>query len=268
MPQDSDKQENPLHSDPLYRELQESKRRAREGSRAAGEALKSRAGLEGGREAIESKITSIKLLSRAYSTLQIIYEQYLRRLLRPFSPLLGLIAILYRKFYNRFAFALDSEGNRNVYVPGRSAASVVTLICFSVFLVYHLFYSFIPLAGQFAYDGVAINLFSYEDKLVFSRPDWVSGETGVLSVFACRQYPCRGQDDSIEFRIRDSFYLDVKRTLTKFEPHDPGELAGAFLSEENVCTFKAYGTRVKYLNFYPYIFEAVCTPMSNISPNT
>ncbi len=258
-------EKNNVHlSNPLYREIQKSRRRAQTGSSDAARSLKALSGVPDVRKPLEKKFESVRFLSRAYGTLELIYTRYLRVLFRPLSPFLSLLALGYRSFYNRFAFVEDKEGKRNVYVASRSAASVVTLFFFSLFLLYHLVYSFIPLSGQFIYDAVAINLFSYEDKLVFSRPDWVSGETGVLSVFACRKYPCSGQDDSVEFRIRDSFYLDVKRTFTKFEPHDPGELAGAFLSEENLCTFRAYGTRVKYLNFYPYIFEAVCTPMANI----
>ncbi len=144
----------------------------------------------------------------------------------------------------------------------RQAFAFAGLTLGSLVALWFIVFSLIPNTFRLAYDAVVINTFAYEDVLVFGKPDWVEGEPGVLSVFACRKYPCEGQSDSIEFRMRDSFYLDVVRTLTRLEPHDPGELAGAFLSEENACRFKAYGVRVKYLGFYPSLIEATCRPIN------
>jgi hypothetical protein len=68
--------------------------------------------------------------------------------------------------------------------------------------------------------------------------------------------------------MRDSVYLDFVRFATRGEFHDPGELAGAFVSEENACNVTYYGTRNKTLGWYPYIFEATCRPINGNDADT
>ncbi len=194
---------------------------------------------------------------RAMQTGETIWHTYLRPLSWLLTPLFRLLWRGYVALFNKLSFDKRGKFRRH-----RAAAAVVSMAAATLFFGYHLVWNGIPIAARIAYDAVAINLFSYEDTLVFSKPDWVAGEHGILSVFACRRYPCEGQTDSIEFRMRDSLYLDLTRTVTKMEPHDPGELAGAFLSEENACNFEAYGIRVKYLGFYPYLFRATCRPIN------
>lgn len=150
----------------------------------------------------------------------------------------------------------------DTYNKKRGAVVGVVLAAGTVLLGQQVVTNGIPLVFKFGYDAVAINLFTKRDTLVFSQPSPVEGEPNVFSVYACRKYPCEGQTDSIEFRMRDSIYLDVVRGVTKFEPHDPGELAGAFVSEENACNVEYYGQRWKYFGFYPYINKATCRPIS------
>lgn len=90
----------------------------------------------------------------------------------------------------------------------------------------------------------------------------IEGRPGELVVYACSGYPCEGQFDATEFRIRDSVYLDVVSYLRYLQPHYPGELAGAFVSEENGCKVRYYGMRVKLLGLYPQITQAVCQPIN------
>ena len=206
---------------------------------------------------------NIVFVQRCTQVAHTLWSDYLSPVFGFLYPLFVWIAALYRRVFNRFAFLPDASGEHTVFCRKRSALTVVIMGVASLVMMHVFTFRVIPFTFAFGYDAVAVNLFSYEDTLVFSKPDWVSGEKGVISVFACRRYPCVGQDDSIEFRIRDSVYLDVIRTLTRFEPHDPGELAGAFLSEENKCTIKAYGVRVKYLHLHPYIIEATCTPIQS-----
>lgn len=236
-------------------------------SRAAGQALKKHLSKKEFFESLGDQAKPVQKsavnLSRFYQTIASICGSYVLPVFRILRPLGTLLSSLYGRIYRRFAFAVGPNGNRDVFSRSRSAATVVSLAVMTVFLSYHIIWNLVPLTLSFAYDLVAVNLFAYEDVLYFSKPDWVEGSPGVLNVFACKRYPCKGQDDSIEFRMRDSIYLDVIRTFTKLEPHDPGELAGAFLSEENACIFRAYGKRVKYLGWYPYIFESVCRPVSD-----
>lgn len=178
-------------------------------------------------------------------------------ILRFGRPIIGFLGPKYAWAYAKFA--TNKQGRSSL---SRRAGTLATLTIGSFVPAYFLLTSVIPNTLRFTYDALVINIFAYEDVLVFGKPDWVVGEPGVLSVFACRRYPCEGQSDSIEFRMRDSFYLDVVRTVTRLEPHDPGELAGAFLSEENACKFKAYGKRIKYLGFYPDLIEATCRPIN------
>lgn len=204
--------------------------------------------------------------SRIIATVNSLWEKYFFPFISFFVPVGRLLLAGYKRLYVRFAFRKDETGARTQFCKKRSAATVAGLFTGTLLGVYITIFHLIPNFFLFSYDAVAVNFFAWQDSLVFSKPDWVVGSPGELSVFACRKYPCTGQDDSVEFRMRDSVYLDVIRTVTHFEPHDPGELAGAFLSEENYCTFKAYGVRVKYLSLYPYIIEASCRPVNTRLP--
>lgn len=252
---------DPMPEDPLLRKAWLIRRKSELGQKASKKTIEE----EGAAKAVQAGVEELQWAARfvrnSAATAATIWDDYLRPFLLWTLPLFRLLKRFYIKIYKRFAFKKDAEGERTEFCRKRSALTVVSLFGATLLGLYLAVFKLVPAIFLFTYDAVAINLFAYEDSLVFSKPDWVEGEPGVLSVFACRKYPCIGQDDSVEFRIRDSVYLDVLRTLTRLEPHDPGELAGAFLSEENACNFKAYGIRVKYLHLYPYIVEATCHPI-------
>ncbi len=169
--------------------------------------------------------------------------------------ILGPILRLYWRFCKK-VFKWLSYKNGSLSIP-RALAVCVALVVFSWTLVLHA----IPFTARLVYDVSAVELFSYQEALIFSKPEQI-GDTGVYNVFACRQSPCNGSTDSVEFRIRDSIWLDIKRVLTKFDIHDPAEIAGAFLSEENACVITAYGRRAKLLGWYPYVINAICKPVN------
>lgn len=184
-------------------------------------------------------------------TLIIFYQKYLSKL----APLWMWLIPKYKAFFKKHAYV---DG---VYKPLRGANVIAILSVTTVVALYANVFYIIPKVWEFSYDAVAFNVFSYERKALFSKPEWVSdsgeGDTQ-LSVFACEEEPC-SIDNSIEYRIRDSFYLSIVRTIEKREPYDPGEVAAGMISELNECTVKAYGTRVKYFGWYPYISHAECT---------
>ena len=251
-----------LPDDPLLREalLLKKKAEAQEAWAKKWRKEESKSLLE---EGVDEVVSGAKTVSRFGQTVHTLWEDYLYPVLSLFGPVGSALMWVYRKLYARFAFTVDEEGKRTVFSKKRSAGTIVGLFLGTILSGYLFVFHFIPGLVLFSFDAVAINLFDWEDELVFSKPDWVVGSPGELSVFACRRYPCVGQDDSVEFRIRDSIYLDFVRTVTRLEPHDPGELAGAFVSEENRCTIRAYGIRIKYLRLYPYIFEATCVPVKD-----
>jgi hypothetical protein len=121
----------------------------------------------------------------------------------------------------------------------------------------------IPATVEFGYDAVVITTLSKKDTYVFSKAEEVEGRPDVYRVFACRKTPCEAQIDSIEYRIRDSMFMDAVYLTRYGIPYDTGELAGAFLAEKNKCEIKWYGKRRKFLGAYPKIVTAKCEVVSN-----
>lgn len=206
---------------------------------------------------------SASAAGKAYQTLETIYDKFIEPVANVVSPVLGWY---WRGCKNVFNWASHSKDGS--FMKSRAAVAGVTLLAATGALAYAIPTTIVPNAVHFTYDAVAINAFDKHDTLVFSQPSPVEGEPGILSVYACRQYPCEGQTDSVEFRMRDSVYLDFVRFATRGEFHDPGELAGAFVSEENACNVTYYGTRNKTLGWYPYIFEATCRPINGNDADT
>ena len=196
------------------------------------------------------------LLRRILATLDVLWNHWLKPLALIINPLVR----LYWRFV-RWAFAKLSFKD-GVYRKHRGAVAGLGLALFTVFAGWTLVTRAVPFAFGLAYDAIAINLVSHEETMIFSQPQNVEGAPELLKVYACRAFPCEGQTDSVEYRFRDSAYLDLVRLLTRFEPHDPSELAGAFVSEENACRIRAYGVRNKWLDWYPYITHATCRPVN------
>ncbi len=200
-----------------------------------------------------------KIVSRTYDTADVLWNKYLKPVSLFVNPVVN---ALWR--FNKYAFnkaSYNSDGDFNKY---RAAPAVLLLAAFNYVAVVKA----VPFTLKTTFDAAAVEGFSYEDTAVFSKPNWVSVEDNELNVFSCSKYPCRGEVDSIEYRLSDSPWLDIKYAWERFAPHDPGELAGAFLSEENVCNFTAYGRRIKlpFVNvkygFWPHITEATCMPVN------
>lgn len=192
------------------------------------------------------------IVRQVADTLAVLWNHWLRPLAFVVNPLVSAYARAMRWAFAKFSVV---DG---VYDKYRGALAALGIAAFTLFFGWTLVTRAVPFTFDFAYDAVTINLFSHEETLIFSQPQNVEGAPELLKVYACRTYPCEGQTDSIEFRLRDSSYLDLVRLLTRFEPYDPGELAGAFVSEENACSITAYGTRNKWLGWYPYIIAATC----------
>lgn len=165
---------------------------------------------------------------------------------------------------SKWAFLKYSMDENGEYNKKRGAVAGVALAAFTATAGMYV----VPFTLKTSFDAAVIEGFSYQGTAVFSKPNWVSAEENILNVFSCERYPCQGEVDSIEYRMADSPWLDIKYAFTRISVHDPGELAGAFLSEENVCNYTAYGRRIKFplvpvsWGFYPHITEATCRPVN------
>lgn len=215
---------------------------------------------EARRKAAEKSVADrapLARFGRITGTLDILWHRYLRRVWRVFSaPFRWYWRLCVRLFRH---FSRNAEGE---YSNSRGATTIFALLVATVLFGYQLVFWAIPIAARFSYDAVAINLFSDTDTLIFGQPNGIEGRPGELVVYACTGYPCEGQFDATEFRIRDSVYLDVLSYLRYLQPHYPGELAGAFVSEENGCKVRYYGMRIKLLGLYPQITQAICQPIN------
>lgn len=207
-------------------------------------------------EAVEYR-QPLARLGRITGTLDILWQRYLRRVWRIFSAPGRWYWRVCVWVFNRMS--TDADG---VYSKSRGAAVIFGLLVATVLFGYQLVFWAIPNAARFSYDAVAINATSRTATLIFGQPNGIEGRPGELVVYACSGYPCEGQFDATEFRIRDSIYLDAMSYLRYLQPHHPGELAGAFVSEENGCKISYYGMRIKLLGFYPQITQAICQPIN------
>lgn len=197
------------------------------------------------------------IASEFYKTIKIAYFEYFKPVMSFFAPIWGWLAPKYVSIYQRMAYR---DGK---HVASKGAAALATLTAGTVLGLYLNIWYIIPGAVKLTYDAVAYNLFSYKtEEMYFSSPQWVdaTGSEGdkVLSVFSCATRHCDA-DSSIEYRFRDSIYLDAVKWITKFEPYDPADVAGILLSELNYCSVTAYGKRFKPLDWYPYIYGIECT---------
>lgn len=207
-------------------------------------------------KAMAARRGPLRNVGDAVGTGSILWTRYLRPIWRTFRwPFLKYWNLAVRVFHR----ISERDGD---YSRSRGAAAIFGIGVFTLFFGFHLIFNAVPLAARFTYDAVAINTLSRSDVLIFSQPDGIEGRPGELVVYACERYPCEAQFDSVEFRIRDSVYLDVVSYLRYLQPHYPGELAGAFVSEENGCKVRFYGRRIKLLGLYPQITHAVCQPIN------
>jgi hypothetical protein len=238
--------------DPLLKKA----RMAQEKARRSSNVETPRSFIEEQADKVNRKITFWR---RFFKTSGEIWKTYFKPVARILNPLARAYWRACRAIFTKVSFTRAGE-----YSKKRAAAAVVGLTLFTVVAGYQTIVSVIPFTTKMVFDAIAIEAFSYQETLLFGKPDILDVEENLWGVSACRKYPCEGQTDSIEYRIRDSNWLDVKRLFTKFEPHDPGELKGAFNSEENACNVTVYSKRVKFpfvpisWGFYPLIIDATC----------
>lgn len=218
--------------------------------------LREEARRKAAQEAIKHRQPVAKL-GRVAGTLEILWQRYLRRVWRFFSAPLRWYWHVCIWVFNRVSMTASG-----VYSKSRGAATIFGLLVVTVLFGYQLTFWAIPIAARLGYDAVAINATSQTATLIFGQPNGIEGRPGELVVYACSGYPCEGQFDATEFRIRDSVYLDLVSYFRYLQPHYPGELAGAFVSEENGCKVSYYGMRIKLLGFYPQITQAICQPIN------
>ncbi|HRQ60420.1 MAG TPA: hypothetical protein PLO23_02740 [Alphaproteobacteria bacterium] len=184
--------------------------------------------------------------------------------------------------FKRMAFDQDQNGEYTILIPKRTAAAIALSIPLA-WGAYHGYSWYYSNLGRFAYDAVAINMYPAKNLIVngdtswapkrgvfiFGAADEAEGQPDVYRAPACLASPCEGQQNTVQFRMRDSAYLDIKRFFTSIldgdlantdfgEFHDPSELADTFLSGKNVCYVEYFGVRHKTLDWYPHITHAVC----------
>jgi hypothetical protein len=203
-------------------------------------------------------------VKNAYDTIEVIFNSKMILVLT-----LGLSFVV--KHYWRFLksafrwYSVDQASGQ--YDKKRGALALVVLSLFTWFGV--------PFAIRLSSEAVMIEGFSYWRTEIFSKPDLIDESQNIWSVSSCAQYPCRGEEDTTEHRMTDSTWLDLKYLLTGRISHDPGELKGAFVSEENACNVREYSYRLKVpFNFsipvilptngiYPKIVEANCDSVNS-----
>lgn len=171
-----------------------------------------------------------------------------------------------QKFIHNVLVRLATRNNEdNLYNTGKKGlAFVCSLVITGLLLIWFVF-RFVPFTTGFTYDAIAMSFSSTEQQAVFGRPQPIEGTEDRFRVFACFEEPCRAQIDSIEFRIRDSAWMDSVYLVQHGIPYDTSELAGAFLGEKNLCTFTTFGHRRKFLNMYPKIIDAQCVSVDQQS---
>jgi hypothetical protein len=198
-------------------------------------------------------------VKNAYDTIEVIFNSKII-----FVLTLGMSFLLkhYWRFckwaFKKFSVNTDTGG----YDKKRGAIALIGLLLFTWFGI--------PFTARLSSEAVMIEGFSYWKTEIFSKPDLIDETQNIWSVSSCSKYPCEGESDTTEHRLTDSVWLDLKYLLTGRISHDPGELKGAFVSEENACNVKEYRYRLKVPfnfsipfilppnGFYPLIYVANC----------
>lgn len=192
-------------------------------------------------------------------TLRIYFTKYLGPFLGFLAPLWWWVAGKYKTWYVTMAY---KEG---VHCTKRGARALFILTLATVASLYVNIWYVLPTAGRLVYDMVVFEVFSYKtEKMYFSKPEWIEGDVGqgdtMLSTFGCDARPC-SDENSREYRFRDSLYLNTKYWITRAEPYDHSDIAGIMQSELNYCSVNAYGSRFKPLDWYPFIYKVECYDM-------
>lgn len=157
--------------------------------------------------------------------------------------------------FNKFSF---DEGGE--LIKKRAAAATVGIALFTWYGV--------PFTLKATTEAALIETFAYRDTLLFAKADLINENENIWGVSSCTGFPCEGEVNTTEHRMRDSMWLDIKYLFTGRVSHDPGELKGAFNSEQNACNVLQYGYRYKIpfgLYFEPFGFKII--PKNGFYPN-
>jgi hypothetical protein len=198
-------------------------------------------------------------VKNAYDTIEVIFKS---KIILVMTLGLSFVAQQYWRFC-KWAFKTYSvDKETGDYDKKRGAIALIFLLLFTWFGV--------PFTARLSSEAVMIEGFSYWTTEIFSKPDLIDENRNIWSVSSCSRYPCEGETDTTEHRMTDSTWLDFKYLMTGRISHDPGELKGAFVSEENACNVKEYSYRLKVPfnisipvvlpqnGFYPRIYVANC----------
>ncbi len=171
-------------------------------------------------------------------------------------PIFTWLAKVYAESFTKLA-----KGKSGYSLVGVIRALMIQVAA-TLAIVYGVIFTVIPGTYHFVKDAVSIEALSYQtEPMYFGKPEWISDYGNgdeVLSVSGCDALPCT-EDNSREYRFRDSLYLDVVYWVTRFEPYDHSDIAAIMQSERNYCSIdKGYSTRNKVLGWYPYIFGVTC----------
>jgi len=191
-----------------------------------------------------------------YETLKVFFEKYLVPFIWFLTPLFVWVVGKYKVWFNLLSY---KDG---VYSTKRGARAISVLTVTTVLSLYINIWHILPVVSRVTYDFVVFEIFSYDtEKMYFSKPEWIESDVGsgdtVLSTFGCDAKPCT-DDNSREYKFRDSLYLDIKYWLTRAEPYDHSDIAGIMQGELNYCEVSAYGSRFKPLGYYPFIYNVRC----------
>lgn len=198
-------------------------------------------------------------VKNAYDTIEVIFKS---KIILVLTLGLSFLVVHYWRLCKRAFKWYSVNKETGTYDKKRGAIALVFLMLFTIFGV--------PFTARLSTEAVMIEGFSYYDTLLFSKPDLIDEAQNIWSVSSCTKYPCEGEVDTTEHRMTDSVWLDLKYFLTGRVSYDPGELKGAFNSEQNACNVRQWKRRIKvpfsitipYIlpqnGFYPNIIEANC----------
>ena len=202
-------------------------------------------------------------LGKLGSVLNVIWNEWLGPLARFLNPYFQRLWHLYLRIFDKFAHINQPDGERK-FSQRRAAGVALALLAFSIFMPIFIVRTVIPETLTAIYDASML-LSLEEDHLYLSRADLIDADRELYQVMGCRDIAgCDGGVNTIYYRLRPNFILNVKYWFTLFEPYDPAEIAGAMVSELNDCTISYYGRRVKALGWFPYIINASCRPYQSI----
>lgn len=195
-------------------------------------------------------------------TLHLYFTKYL-------GPFVGFLAPAWWWLAGKYKTWFISLSYKNgEYSAVRGARALAILSGATVLTLYLNVMHILPGIYRFSYDAIVFEGLSYKtEPMYFSKPEWLNGDgmghqDDHLSTFGCDARPCT-DENSREYRFRDSLYLDIKYWFTRLEPYDHSDIAGIMQSELNYCSVEAYGQRNKLFGWHPFIYSIECFDMPN-----